>query len=85
MRIPPFRDTNFSSAKTIIFQESRASLIGYSGARNAGKSPGQRLDGRPDAHHDSRELWGYLLYGPFSSYPAHPRKADTLDDQLVAA
>jgi hypothetical protein len=61
MRIPPFRNTNFSSAKTIIFQESRTSLIGCSGARNAGKRPGQCLDGRPDAYHDSCELWGYLL------------------------
>jgi hypothetical protein len=61
MRIPPFRNTNFPSAKTIIFQESRTSFIDCSGTRNAGKRPGQRLDGRPDAHHDSRELWGYLL------------------------
>jgi hypothetical protein len=61
MRIPPFRNANVSSAKTIIFQESRTSLIGCSGDRDAGKRPGQRLDGRPDALHDSRELWGYLL------------------------
>ena len=61
MRIPLFRNTNLTSAKTIIFQESQTALIGCSGARNAGKRPGQRLDGRPDAHHDSRELWGYLL------------------------
>jgi hypothetical protein len=63
MRIPPFGETNFSSVKEIIFQESRTSLIGCSDARNAGKHPGQRLDGRPDARHGSRELWGYLLGG----------------------
>jgi hypothetical protein len=61
MRIPPFEEPNFSSVKAIIFQESRTSLIDYSDARNAGKHPGQRLDGRLDARHGSRELWSYLL------------------------
>jgi hypothetical protein len=51
----------FPSAKTGTVQESRTSLIGSSGARKTGKRPGQRRDGRPDAHHDSRELGGYLL------------------------
>jgi putative transposase len=61
MRIPPSRNTKFPSAKTRIVQESRTLFIDGSGARNARKRPGQRLDGLPDAHHDSRELWGYLL------------------------
>jgi hypothetical protein len=56
MRIPLFEEPNFSSVKAIIFQESRSSFIGCSDARNAGKRPGQRLDGRPDARHGSREL-----------------------------
>jgi hypothetical protein len=58
MRIPPFRNSIVSISKMVIVQESRISLIGDSGARNAGKRPGQRCDGRLDAHHDSRELTG---------------------------
>lgn len=58
MRIPPFRNVTVSSSTTRIAQESRTSLVGDSGARNASKRPGQRRGGRPDAHHDSRELTG---------------------------
>jgi hypothetical protein len=59
----------FPSAKAGTVQESRTSLIGSSGARNTGKRPGQRRDGRPDAHHDSRELGGYLLFGQYLDRP----------------
>ncbi|HEY6423513.1 MAG TPA: hypothetical protein VIY28_09770, partial [Pseudonocardiaceae bacterium] len=58
MRIPPFRNAIVSISKMVIVQESRISLISGSGARNAGKRPGQRRDGRLDARHDSRELTG---------------------------